>query len=277
MTDAYAGPGPLGRGTTRRDVFEVRDCASVTFDSRDRIVTICVGLDRPVLVLKDPITLATLASMPLPPRQPGHGGNPFQDFTGGGYFYLDERDRAVRPDDRPPPLRRRADARARLPHRARRRPQRPARVRRQDRLGAARLVRADVVRRAVGHRRDGRARRRHGPRPRHGRDDLELVLGRRDGRRVHRHRRRALPLRGRRPTARRRSPGARRTTTSASQKPGQVNARIGDDADARHERHRRDHRQRRPDERRRLRARDAAARCAARRSSSRARARRTTR
>src|SRR5688500_352591 len=94
MTDAYTTPGPLGRGTTRRDVFEVRECGSVTFDSRDRIVTICVGLDRPVLALKDPVTLATLASLDLPPRQPG-GGHPFQDFTGGGYFYLDERDRAV--------------------------------------------------------------------------------------------------------------------------------------------------------------------------------------
>jgi hypothetical protein len=96
MTDAYVTPGPLGRGTTRRDVFESRDCGSVTFDSRGRIVTICVGLDRPVLALKDPITLATLASMNMPARQLG-GGNPFQDFTGGGYFYLDERDRAIVP------------------------------------------------------------------------------------------------------------------------------------------------------------------------------------
>jgi hypothetical protein len=96
MTDAYETPGPLGRGTTRRSVFEARDCASVTFDSRGRIVTICVGLERPVLALKDPVTLATLASMPLPPRQPGLG-SPFNDFTGGGYFYLDERDRAVIP------------------------------------------------------------------------------------------------------------------------------------------------------------------------------------
>jgi hypothetical protein len=69
----------------------------VTFDSRGRIVTICVGLDRPVLVLKDPVTLRTLASLDLPPRQPSVGGNPFTDFTGGGYFYLDERDRAVIP------------------------------------------------------------------------------------------------------------------------------------------------------------------------------------
>ncbi|HEV2812527.1 MAG TPA: hypothetical protein VGW10_04675, partial [Solirubrobacteraceae bacterium] len=96
MTDAYTTPGPLGRGTTRHDVFEARDCASVTFDSRGRIVTICVGLDRPVLALKDPVTLATLASLNLPPRQPALG-SPFQDFTGGGYFYLDEGDRAVVP------------------------------------------------------------------------------------------------------------------------------------------------------------------------------------
>jgi hypothetical protein len=96
MTDAYTGPGPLGRGLTRRSTFHARECASVTFDSRDRIVTICVGLDRPELVLMDPVSLKALARFPLPPREPG-AGNPFQDFTGGGYFYLDHRDRAVIP------------------------------------------------------------------------------------------------------------------------------------------------------------------------------------
>ncbi|HEV2062577.1 MAG TPA: hypothetical protein VGR12_06960, partial [Solirubrobacteraceae bacterium] len=94
MTDAYEGPGPLGRDPSRRSVFEARDCASLTFDSQGRIVTICVGLERPVLVLKDPVTLETLAQMNLPARQLS-ASNPFQDFTGGGYFYLDERDRAV--------------------------------------------------------------------------------------------------------------------------------------------------------------------------------------
>ncbi len=33
---------------------------------------------------------------PLPPRIPS-GGNPFTDFSGGGYFYLDNQDRAVIP------------------------------------------------------------------------------------------------------------------------------------------------------------------------------------
>jgi hypothetical protein len=97
MSDAYEIPGPLGNRTSVRSVFEGRECASVTFDSRGRIVTICVGLDRPMLTLKDPNTLETLAEMALPPRRPTPGGNPFQDFTGGGYFYLDERDRAILP------------------------------------------------------------------------------------------------------------------------------------------------------------------------------------
>jgi hypothetical protein len=95
MSDAYEGPGPLGRGTTRTSTFKVRECASVTFDSRGRIVTICVGLDRPVLTLMDPTTLRTIASMDLPPRTPRPGAGATNDFSGGGYFYLDERDRAV--------------------------------------------------------------------------------------------------------------------------------------------------------------------------------------
>ena len=95
MTDAYEIPGPLGRGMTRRSTFLASDCASVTFDSRGRVVTICVGLDRPTLRILDPVTLTTLGSEPLPNRQPEPGRSPFQDFTGGGYFYLDHRDRAV--------------------------------------------------------------------------------------------------------------------------------------------------------------------------------------
>jgi hypothetical protein len=44
----------------------------------------------------DPRTLATLAEFNLPPRQGSPpGGNIFQDFTGGGYFYLDRSNRVV--------------------------------------------------------------------------------------------------------------------------------------------------------------------------------------
>ena len=96
QTDASPRTGPLGRDMQRLSTFYARECGSVTFDSRGRLVTVCVGLDRPVLKLLDPRTLAELASMDLPPRQPG-AGDPFTSFGGGGYFYLDDRDRAVIP------------------------------------------------------------------------------------------------------------------------------------------------------------------------------------
>ena len=96
QTDVHQGPGPLGRDMRRVETFLSSECASVTFDSRGRIVTVCVGLDGPKLFLMDATTLETLSTFPLPPRVPG-GGNVFTDFGGGGYFYLDEHDRAVIP------------------------------------------------------------------------------------------------------------------------------------------------------------------------------------
>ena len=80
----------------RLSTFFGADCASVTFDRAGRIVSVCVGLDGPRLVMFDPRTLDLLAEFPLPPRQPG-AANPFTDFSGGGYFYLDNHDRAVIP------------------------------------------------------------------------------------------------------------------------------------------------------------------------------------
>jgi hypothetical protein len=96
QSDVHQGPGPLGRRMENRSTFLEGVCASVTFDSRGRIVTVCVGVEGPKLLLLEPRTLETLAAFPLPPRAPG-GGNLFTDFAGGGYFYLDQRDRAVIP------------------------------------------------------------------------------------------------------------------------------------------------------------------------------------
>jgi hypothetical protein len=93
MTDTYQQSGPLGTDLQTSSALFNRECGSVTFDSRGRIVTICVGLDRPVLAMLQPRTLKVLAAMDLPPRSPSP--NPFQDFSSGGYFYLDEHDRAV--------------------------------------------------------------------------------------------------------------------------------------------------------------------------------------
>jgi hypothetical protein len=96
MSDTYRLPGPLGDGAEHSTLFS-RECGSITFDSQGRILTVCVGLDRPVLALLDPHSLQTLAAMPLPPRDLTSGSNPFTDFSGGGYFYLDQHDRAVFP------------------------------------------------------------------------------------------------------------------------------------------------------------------------------------
>ncbi|HEX2358688.1 MAG TPA: hypothetical protein VHH72_02595 [Solirubrobacterales bacterium] len=94
QTDSYRVSGPLGDGTEVSALF-ARECGSVTFDSQGRIVTVCVGLDRPVLALLHPTSLTVLAALDLPPRNTQSGSNPLTDFSGGGYFYLDHRDHAI--------------------------------------------------------------------------------------------------------------------------------------------------------------------------------------
>jgi hypothetical protein len=94
QTDAYSWSGPLGRSPRTFSSQISRDCGSIAFDRRGRIVSICVGVSGPQLYMFDPATLATLATFALPPRQ-SVAGNIFQDFSGGGYFYLDNRDRVV--------------------------------------------------------------------------------------------------------------------------------------------------------------------------------------
>src|SRR4051794_14636538 len=97
QTDASQRTGPLGIDMQRTSTFYSRECGSVPFDSRGRIVTVCVGLDKPILKLLDPRTLDEIASMDLPPRKPGDPTAAFTSFGGGGYFYLDHNDRAVIP------------------------------------------------------------------------------------------------------------------------------------------------------------------------------------
>ncbi len=96
MTDAYDRPGPRGRAPVATSARLGGLCGTMTFDARGRIVTICASPGAATLYLLDATTLATLASHALPERPPAAPGqNPLQDFTGGGYFYLDARDRAV--------------------------------------------------------------------------------------------------------------------------------------------------------------------------------------
>jgi len=97
QTDANAWSGPLGVETETLSHYEAPGgvCGSVTFNSEGQIVTTCLQLRAVRIKLFDPRTLEELASMELPPRPPNP--NPFQDFAGGGYFYLDDEDRAVIP------------------------------------------------------------------------------------------------------------------------------------------------------------------------------------
>ena len=70
QTDTYQGIGPLGHGITATSTMFAADCGSVTFDSQGRIVTVCVGVAGPTLRMLDPKTLDSLAEQSLPPRDP---------------------------------------------------------------------------------------------------------------------------------------------------------------------------------------------------------------
>src|SRR3954454_12126805 len=78
QSDASEHTGPLGRDMETTSSFYSHECASVTFDSRGRIVSVGVGLRRPVAKLLDPRTLNEIASFARPPRQPG--GDPSTTF-----------------------------------------------------------------------------------------------------------------------------------------------------------------------------------------------------
>jgi hypothetical protein len=94
QTDVNPWGGPLGRSPKTLSSQLDHDCGSITFDRQGRVVSVCVGGTGPQLYMFDPNTLATLATFSLPPRQ-DVPSNLFQDFTGGGYFYLDNQDRVV--------------------------------------------------------------------------------------------------------------------------------------------------------------------------------------
>jgi hypothetical protein len=98
MTDAYSQSGPLGRGTAVSSTYQNQECGSLTFDAAGRIVSVCVGVQGPTLEMLDPTTLGLITAFPLPPRDVTSSGTGiFTDFGSGGYFYLDNLDRAVVP------------------------------------------------------------------------------------------------------------------------------------------------------------------------------------
>jgi hypothetical protein len=96
MTDSYSWAGPLGNKIGVNSTWlGLEECASITFDTKGRIVALCGTLDGARLRVLDPVTLATLAILPLPPRMVRPGTTPLNDFCSAGYFFLDHKDRGV--------------------------------------------------------------------------------------------------------------------------------------------------------------------------------------
>ncbi len=99
-TNTYAWAGPLGHDpavSSRSMGLVGGECPTVNFDREGRIVTVCVRGRSPSLLLLDPDSLRVLARRKLPTRR-----TPLfrvreisEDTSGGAYFYLDHRDRAV--------------------------------------------------------------------------------------------------------------------------------------------------------------------------------------
>jgi hypothetical protein len=99
MTDTYEVAGPVGIGVEVVSTYRgFAECATVAFDSKGRIWTVCANLSLPQLLLLDPVTLNELAAYPLPPRWEYWNNDPIlplQDTSGGAYFCLDNQDRAI--------------------------------------------------------------------------------------------------------------------------------------------------------------------------------------
>lgn len=94
-TDAYEVSGPTGRALQMRTAsYGIRECATVAFDSRDRLVGLCGGLEGFTMMVIDPVTLQPVSQLPLSQRDLTSGSNPLTDICGGTYFFLDPQDRA---------------------------------------------------------------------------------------------------------------------------------------------------------------------------------------
>ena len=95
MTDAYRLPGPLGRSPRAFSAaMPPALCGSLTFHSRGYLVSVCPSVGTPPQArVVDPATLEVLATYDMPTAPDPPGTRAYQNFAGGGYFFLDGRDR----------------------------------------------------------------------------------------------------------------------------------------------------------------------------------------
>jgi len=99
MTGTYRWPGPLGRNLIAESGQAANGiCSTIAFDGRGRIVTVCVStIAPPQARIVDPDSLAVIDTYDLPDAAPVGNTPPYQNFSAGGYFYLDNRNRLVIP------------------------------------------------------------------------------------------------------------------------------------------------------------------------------------
>ena len=95
MTDAYRWAGPLGRSPqATSNAMPPALCGSLTFHSRGYLVSVCPSLLAPPQArVIDPQTLEILATYDMPNAPDPPGTKAYQNFAGGGYFFLDGKDR----------------------------------------------------------------------------------------------------------------------------------------------------------------------------------------
>ncbi len=94
-SDAYEVSGPLGiNPRVKKKFYGIRECATMAFDSRDRIVGLCGGLEGFRMMVINPKTLRPISELVTGTRDLTSGANPFTDICGGTYFFLDAQDRA---------------------------------------------------------------------------------------------------------------------------------------------------------------------------------------
>ena len=94
MSNAYAIPGPTAGAHAAYGPYSPSVCGSLTFDRFGQIVSVCPSQGTgPQARIIDPRTLKVLATYDLP-AAPAPAGTPgYQNFTGGGYFFLGRGDR----------------------------------------------------------------------------------------------------------------------------------------------------------------------------------------
>ena len=104
-SDVHQASGPLGHNIQMNSrvgsVVPGGQCATLTFDSENRLVALCAGMTGFKIHLLEPRTLKLLAEYSLPIRPSSydaliHGDKSYiMEDSSGAYFYLDDQDRVV--------------------------------------------------------------------------------------------------------------------------------------------------------------------------------------